>query len=219
MVRVSADGPFGPVERVVQTVKEKPGDLRPDPCAPIQRFVSVAGRKTGLSSSLMACRKCEARLTAGALAAQLRSDVARRYPERPGNAGWPRRPRGAMPGRSPAVAVTIAPAGYASGTRLRPSSFAPPVACAAAKIAAVLGVELIARARVPAMKAGRIGLASSCAVTTRRRRQFAVRGAWVSGALGRPVGSTIKPVKRLRWMRTAGWDRCAAEAIVTILLR
>ncbi len=93
ILRLSADGPFGPVERAVQPVKKKSGDLEaPDPCAPMQRFVSVAGRETGLTVLSDGLPQYEARPDGNVFVTLLRSfDQMSRgdIPERPGNAGWP----------------------------------------------------------------------------------------------------------------------------------
>ncbi|MFI5207753.1 MAG: glycoside hydrolase family 38 C-terminal domain-containing protein [Gemmatimonadales bacterium] len=92
-LRVSADGPFGPVERAVQPVKKRAGDLEaPDPCAPMQRFVSVAGKRAGLTVFSDGLPQYEARPDGRVFVTLLRSfDQMSRgdIPERVGNAGWP----------------------------------------------------------------------------------------------------------------------------------
>ncbi len=86
-------GPFGPVERSPWPVRKKRRDLEaPDPCAPMQRYVSVAGVKDGLTVFADGLPSYEAKPSGTVLVTLMRSFTqlsCRDLPERPGHAGWP----------------------------------------------------------------------------------------------------------------------------------
>ena len=92
--RVVADGPFGPVERVVTKARAaRRGETEATPAtAPLQRYVSVAGRGTGLTVFTDGLQEYEVRPD-GTLFITLErtfSQVSRPdLPERPGHAAWP----------------------------------------------------------------------------------------------------------------------------------
>jgi mannosylglycerate hydrolase len=235
-LRVSADGPFGPVERAVQPVKKKSGDLEaPDPCAPMQRFVSVAGKGTGLTVLSDGLPQYEARLDGSVFVTLLRSfDQMSRgdIPERPGNAGWPTptpeaRCLGSVRGR---LAVMLHDP-RAIDTRddieaVAEAFLAPPIGFMRRALlevpAPVMGPELIGDGLVfSAMKPAESGRGTvlRCYNATTK----AVRGAW---SLGWPVRSATlcrldeKLVKKLK---VDARGRVAFEAppraVVTILVR
>jgi alpha-mannosidase len=94
--RVVADGPFGPVERAPGVArKARQGETEATPAtAPMQRYVSVAGAKTGLTVFTDGLQEYEARPDGTLLITLERTfaEVSRRdLPERPGHASWPSR--------------------------------------------------------------------------------------------------------------------------------
>jgi alpha-mannosidase len=90
---VVADGPFGPVDRPAAPMRKRSRDLEaPDPCAPMQRYVSIAGVKEALTVFADGLPQYEARRDGTLLVTLLRSftELSKRdLPERPGHAGWP----------------------------------------------------------------------------------------------------------------------------------
>jgi mannosylglycerate hydrolase len=90
---VMADGPFGPVERSPWAVRRHPKDIEaPDPCAPMQRYVSIAGVKDALTVFSDGLPQYEAKADGTLFVTLLRAftQLSRRdLPERPGHAGWP----------------------------------------------------------------------------------------------------------------------------------
>jgi alpha-mannosidase len=235
-LRVSADGPFGPVERAVQPVKKKPGDLEaPDPCAPMQRFVSIAGKRAGLSVFTDGLPQYEARPDGSVFVTLLRSfDQMSRgdLPERPGNAGWPTptpeaRCLGKVQGR---LAVMLHdPRALDSREEIEvvaEAFLAPPLAFMRRALleypAPVSGVELIGEGLViSAMKPAESGRGTvlRCYNATAK----AVRGAWRVGWSVRPATLCRldeRPLKKLQ-LGKGGMIRFDAppRAVVTILLR
>jgi mannosylglycerate hydrolase len=235
-LRVSADGPFGPVGRSVQPVKRIPGDLEaPDPCAPMQRFVSVAGKKSGLTVFTDGLPQYEARPDGSVFVTLLRSfDQMSRgdIPERPGNAGWPTptpeaRCLGPVFGR---LAVMLHDP-RALDTReeievVAEAFLAPPVGFMRRALldipAPVPGVELIgdglAFSAMKPAESGR-GTVLRCYNATAK----AVRGAWCVGWSVKSAASCRldeKPVKKLK-VDTRGRVAFDAppRAVVTILVR
>ncbi len=90
---VVADGPFGPVERSPWPVRRRPRDIEaPDPCAPMQRYVTVTGVKDAITVFSDGLPQYEARADGTVFVTLLRAftQLSRRdLPERPGHAGWP----------------------------------------------------------------------------------------------------------------------------------
>jgi alpha-mannosidase len=235
-LRVSADGPFGPVERAVQPVKKKPGDLEaPDPCAPMQRFVSACSKQLGLTVFSDGLPQYEARPDGSVFVTLLRSfDQMSRgdLPERPGNAGWPTpTPEARCLGKVQGRLAVMLHDPRALDTRdeievVAEAFLAPPLAFMRRALleypAPVSGVELIGEGLVfSAMKpaaSGR-GTVLRCYNATAK----AVRGGW---RVGWPVKSTAlcrldeRPLKKLQF-GAGGMIRFDAppRAVVTILLR
>jgi alpha-mannosidase len=93
LARVVADGPFGPVERPARVPRPRAGDLESaDPCAPMQRYVSVAGGTDALTVFADGLPQYEARPDGTVFITLLRAfdQLSRRdIPERAGHAGWP----------------------------------------------------------------------------------------------------------------------------------
>lgn len=103
LAAIVADGPFGPVERAPWPVRRKPRDIEsPDPCAPMQRYVTVAGAKDGMTVFADGLPQYEAQRNGTVLVTLMRSFTQLSRPdlaERKGNAGWPTpTPDGAMLG-------------------------------------------------------------------------------------------------------------------------
>ncbi|MFI5279245.1 MAG: glycoside hydrolase family 38 C-terminal domain-containing protein [Gemmatimonadales bacterium] len=235
-LRVSADGPFGPVERGVRPVKKKAGDLEaPDPCAPMQRFVSVAGRKAGLTVFSEGLPQYEARPDGSLFVTLLRSfDQMSRgdIPERPGNAGWPTptpeaRCLGPVHGRLAMMLHDPRALDTREGIETVAEAFlAPPIGCMRRALleapAPVPGVELIGDGLVfSAMKPAESGRGTvlRCYNATTK----AVRGAWRvpwpvrSATLCRLDETAVRKLTEGAGGRLA-FD-APARAVVTILLR
>jgi alpha-mannosidase len=93
--RVVADGQFGPVERrpVTGRARMLPGELEASsPTAAMQRYVSVAGRRTGMTVCADGLPQYEARANGEVRVTLVRGfgELSRHgLPERPGHAGWP----------------------------------------------------------------------------------------------------------------------------------
>ena len=235
-VRVSADGPFGPVERAVRPVKRKTGDLEaPDPCAPMQRFVSVAGKETGLTVLSDGLPQYEARPDGSVFVTLLRSFDQMSHgdlPERPGNAGWPTptpEARCLGPVRGRLAVMLHDPRALDTRAELEATAeafLAPPIGFMRRALleipAPVPGAELIGDGLVfSAMKPAESGRGTvlRCYNATEK----AVHGAWRVGWSVRSASLCRLDEKMVKKLEVGAGGRLAFDAppraVVTLLLR
>ncbi len=233
--RVVADGAFGPVERPLRPVRRRPGDTEaPDPCAPMQRYVSVAGASGGLTVFTDGLPQYEARTDGTVLVTLLRSftQLSRRdLRERPGHAGWPTfTPDGAHIGlvRSRLAVMLHDPESLDARDALEAAAdafLAPPIGLMRRALLALgpasRGPELKGKGLVfSAMKPAEAG--KGVVLRCYNDRREAVRGAWHVGTAFRTATRCRldeTPIGKVSMGRGVIAFEAAAREVVTILVR